>query len=189
MRAVVPVALLAALMTLLASPVAAGIQDAATYPDGVSRVEHSAVRGGADFTVTVADDAATKATLTVCRFKTLEQPTPDICYFNIDMPAAATGFAASTSGGTRGAPPWKDGWAIGYKVTLAEGSAERHAPDRLTSEGDPDYYRLIVGQAEGVVEIEEDLGEADARPQANSAPALPLPLLIGLLALLARRRA
>ncbi|MEK6985795.1 MAG: hypothetical protein AABX89_05390 [Candidatus Thermoplasmatota archaeon] len=187
MRTLAQLAAVAAL--LLAPCVAAGIQDASTYPEGVSRVEHTAVRGGADFTVTAVDGSANKATLTVCRFKTLEQPTPDICYFNIDMPATASGFVASTSGGTRGAPPWKDGWAIGYKVTLAGSGSERHAPDRLTSEGDPDYYRLIVGQAEGSVEIEDDLGENNVASLSNAAPALPTPLLIGLLALMARRRA
>jgi hypothetical protein len=142
-------ALLAAVAVLLVAAAAgATVQDASSYPDGVRSVSNTRIEAGKDFQVTVAlDGAADSVAVTVCRFKAEQAPTPDVCYMNLGAKRGADGaWAASTSAVQH--PTWRNGWVIGYKVTVDSGEAEAHAPDRTTSTGDQDYYRVVVGSAQ-----------------------------------------
>lgn len=202
-------ALAAALALLAAAPAQATVQDAASYPDGVASVSNTRILSGQDFQVSVAlDGAADSVTVTVCRFRAEQAPSPDVCYMNLGAKAAADGaWTASTSAVQH--PGWRDGWVIGYKVTVKQGGSESHAPDRTTSSGDPDYYRVVVGSAQpdppsptptGSAVV-EDAPARDAQPTADTpAPAnadepreaAALPAMAALaavaLAALARRR-
>lgn len=197
-----PVLLLIAVVSLPLA--AASTQDASTYPDGVTRVEHSDVEAAKDFSVTVEATGADHAEFAVCSFKTKESATPYVCYFNRAMVATEGGFTASSSAfrWPDGHPPWKDGWSVGYKVTLAGAGGERHIPDRFVPDGDPDYYRLVVGEKSGSVELEDEPTQDGSAASATTtatgaagtqgsgkAPVPILPLLAILLLGLARLRA
>lgn len=185
---------------------AAGTQDPATFPEGILGIAHTPVLGGEEFEVAVqlADDlgaAAERVTVTVCRFSSLGAEGPDVCYMNLGASAADGAWRAST--GAVDHPDWRDGWILGYKVTVKAASGETHAPDRLAANGEPDYYRLVVGepdepapQGSAVVEdtpvanpVAAD-GSADAA--ARDAPGSPLvalgALALALAGLAARRR-
>ena len=176
---------------LLALPAAAAAnQPSSTLPAGVLDVSHSAIAPGQDFQVTVQveEGAADRATVTVCRFEAVDAPAPELCYMNLGAAFAGTAFLADTSAVDH--PAWHAGWVVGYKVTLAGGPAGTlHAPNSTVG-GEPDYYRHVVGAAEGTAVVED--GGAGPGPVASGAergaPLPPLPAVVALaLALLARR--
>jgi hypothetical protein len=180
---------------LAALPLAqAAAQDASTFPAGVQAVSNTPVRAGQDFTVTVAADAGPVA-VTVCHFASADADGPDVCYMNLAAKPGPDGYAAATSAVKH--PAWRDGDILGYKVTVGSGDSARHAPDRQAASGDPDYYRVTVGQDEGPAPqgsavVEDAPTTAPAQPaadgvHASSATAAAL-LAVGLAALAAARR-
>ena len=185
----------ALLLVLLQAPAAAaGPQDPTTYPDGILEVAHTPVLDSQDFDVAVqlSDDlgaAAERVTVTVCRFKTMEAAGPDICYMNLGAAQADGAWGASTDAAQH--PDWRDGWVLGYKVTVKTASGETHAPDRLAANGEPDYYRFVVGDSEqpaaGSAVVEDspvapvaggDL--AGGQEPGRESPASPLLALLAL---------
>jgi hypothetical protein len=196
------------LLTVLAalawlSPATAGPQDPATFPEGVLAVAHTHVVGGKEFEVAVEledalDAAAERLTVTVCRFSSVGADGPDVCYMNLGAAPGDGAWHAST--GAVDHPAWKDGWVLGYKVTVKTASGETHAPDRLAANGEPDYYRLVVGepdepavQGSAVVEDTPVAANGAAGASSHDAPAAAgtttlLALALALVGLGARRR-
>jgi hypothetical protein len=182
---------LAFLLGLLALlPVAsAGTQDPATFPEGISGVAHTAVEAAQDFEVAVqlADDlgsAAQRVTVTVCRFSAVDAGAPDVCYMNLGATEGTDAWLASTAAVEH--PEWRDGWILGYKVTVKTASGEVHAPDRLAPNGEPDYYRLVVGEPDepvpegsAVVEDSPAAGVAGPAEAGRESPASALAALLG----------
>ncbi|HLF16693.1 MAG TPA: hypothetical protein VI796_04595 [Candidatus Thermoplasmatota archaeon] len=114
-------------------------QDPATYPPGVTRVAHTPIHPGADFEVAAATDdpELTAATVTLCRFGSLDAEAPEVCYMNLEASLDGGVFRANTDAAPH--PAWEGGWILGYKLTfMGEGDDERHAP---TSGG---YYLAVV---------------------------------------------
>jgi MYXO-CTERM domain-containing protein len=113
----------------------------------------------------------------------------DVCSTNIGAEPADGGWAATSAAED---PAWRNGWAIGSKVTAERGGVELHAPDRVTSTGDPDYYWTVVGAEPvptGSAVVEDDVAPAeseDSRP--SPGPSLLAPLAVLALAALARHR-
>lgn len=186
-------ALLAALALLPTG--SAGAQDPSTYPDGISQVSHTPIEDGADFSVFASvDGAVERVTVTVCRFTSVSADGPEVCYMNLAASAGAEGWTASTAAGPH--PAWRDGWVIGYKVTVQTSTGELHAPDRLAGNGEPDYYRHVVGEpeVEGSAVVEDTPMQAEpAAPAASASKDASLAAVVPALALaaavsLARRR-
>jgi hypothetical protein len=170
----IPFALLAVAFLLLVPGAAAGLRDPATYPDGIAEVSNTAIQAASDFEVAVRlDVSAEQVTVTVCRFSSLTAAGPDICYMNLAAAQADGAWSASTAAVQH--PEWRDGWILGYKVLARTASGELHAPDRLAGNGEPDYYRLVVGEAEveGSVVVED--GAPAPASQGRAADGIPLP--------------
>lgn len=166
-----------ALLSLLLAPgAAAGLRDPTTYPDGIAEVSNTAIQAASDFEVAVRlNRPAEHVTVTVCRFSSLDAAGPDICYMNLAAAQAEGAWSASTAAVEH--PAWRNGWVIGYKVAARTASGELHAPDRVAGNGEPDYYRLVVGEpeVEGSVVVEDGALAAPAS-DGRSAKGIPLGL-------------
>lgn len=148
-------------------------QDAASYPAGVVDVSNSPLEPGQDFLVQVGTDPAPDAvTVTVCRFSSLQADGPDVCFMNLAAAATSDGTYEADTGSVQH-PTWKAGWVLGYKVTLKTGDAETHAPDRTTSSGEGDYYRIVVGSDQSEPAPTGSAVVEDGSPQAASASPAP----------------
>lgn len=194
--------LLTVLLALSIPNGAAMSQDAATYPAGVTDVSNTPILANRDFQVAVQTGSSGDAvTVTVCHFTSLHADAPDVCFMNLPADESDGAYRADTAAVKH--PAWKDGWVLGYKVTLAAGGAERHAPDRTTASGEADYYRIVVGSQQaaapqGSAVVEDD--SVSQAPQATVAPAADAPhaapglgvvtgaLALAAVALLLRRR-
>jgi len=171
-----------ALLAVLAAAAAARatVQDASSYPAGVAEVSNTPVLAAQDFAVRVrlADGVdAGQVAVTVCHFKAIDAPGPDVCYMNLGAEPAGNGSYAARTSAVRH-PDWRDGAVVGYKVTLQGGAGDAHAPDRTTASGEQDYYRVVVGspqpdpQPQGSAVV-EDL--PTMAPQASQVHASPFP--------------
>jgi hypothetical protein len=185
--------LLAIVVLAVSFPSAAATrQDPQTYPAGVLEVANTPLEAGNDFQVQVkATGAPDSIVVTVCRFKSMRAEGPEVCFMNLEARPAGEAYAADT--GAVEHPAWKDGWIVGYKVTVETGEAEAHAPS------DGDYYRTEVGSPqepapEGTAVVEDDAPSAatQAAGPAAGAKDAPFPWSLALLglaaAVLARRR-
>jgi hypothetical protein len=171
MRAVL-LSLAAAFALTLLPAVDATQQDPATYPPGIRDVTNTPIQPRQEFEVAVStDETPDSVVVTVCRFTSMSAEGPDVCFMNLAAQGGdGTAYRADTSAVAH--PEWKDGWILGYKVTVKQGDTEEHAPS------DGGYYRIKVGSPqeplpEGTAVVEDspptDAAEAPAAPAGGAA--------------------